>query len=456
MSDFQLTDDQQHIFNELVKFTEEQYQNNMILVTGYAGVGKTALINQFIKWYGENSSGLFQNCAVTAPTHKAVKVLKKFGIESDLSSEKVEYSTLHSILGLKPEITNDGTQIFVKDPKMKSKLAFYDLIIVDEASMIDDTLFSEIINQNVRNSKIIFVGDPEQIPPVSQDHSIPFIPEQQAAYGIPVLKLDKIIRQAEKNPIIQISKSVRENRFERLDTGNLLAEDSDGHGVYFLPKTQEGRQEIQNLLKTYFKSDEFQEDSDYAKVIAWRNKTVDDFNKVIRKFMYGADVAKIVQGEKLIADRPVFDKIGMEIIINTNEDLVVQSLVQDTKTIYNIPFQFYKIRAIGDEGESKDIDVIHESSEIIFQRLLTKLANEAKDLPKGSKRINAWKNYYETREMFAEVKYNYAITAHKSQGSTYSNAFVIATDINANTKPDEKRRILYTACTRPKERLYII
>lgn len=450
-----LTDDQQIVFDKLIEFTE-QYQKNMILVTGFAGTGKTYLTNKFIDWYRDNATGIFQNCVVTAPTHKAVKVLKKFGIKNKNNREDIVYSTLHSVLGLKPEITQDGTQVFVRDIKMKSKFALYDLIIIDEASMIDDNLFEEIMQQNVRNSKIIFVGDPQQIPPVNQDSSIPFIPEEQEKYGIGVLKLDKIIRQAEQNPIIQVSKSIREDNFERLEKGELLTEDQEGHGVYFLHKSAEGKKEIQDLLKQYFNSEEFKADSDHAKVVAWRNKTVDDFNRVIRKFMYGPDVGKIVEGEKLIADKPIFDQIAGEIIINTNEDLVVESMVIDSKTVYNIPFKFYKIRAIGDEGEIKDIDVIHESQEIVFQRLLTKLANTAKELPKGSKRISAWKNFYETKEMFAEVKYNYAITAHKSQGSTYTNAFVIATDINANPKDDEKRRILYTACTRPKERLFII
>jgi ATP-dependent exoDNAse (exonuclease V) alpha subunit len=73
---------------------------------------------------------------------------------------------------LRPEITNDGKQIFVKDPKTPSKFAMYDLIIIDEASMIDDALFAEIMAQNIRNSKIIFVGDPEQIPPVGPTEKV--------------------------------------------------------------------------------------------------------------------------------------------------------------------------------------------------------------------------------------------------------------------------------------------
>lgn len=451
----ELTEDQQRIFDELIEFTE-QYQTNMILVSGVAGTGKTFLTNEFINWYIKNGSGLFQTCAVTAPTHKAVKVLRKFAKEANKKSNNIDYSTLHSILGLKPEINHDGEQVFVKDPRMKSKFAMYDIIIIDEASMIDDMLFAEIMQQNVRNSKIVFVGDPQQIPPVNQDYAIPFIEEKQEEFGIKVLKLTKIIRQAAKNPIIQISQSVRQGEFGKINRGEFLSEDTEGHGVYFLEKSNEGKIRLQGLLKEYFKAEEFEKDSDYAKVIAWRNKIVDDFNRIIRRFLYGKDAPKIVIGEKLIADKPVFDQIAGEIIINTNEDLFVTALVLDTKMIYNVPFKYYKIDVIGDDDEHKRIDVVHESHEIIFRKMLEKLANEAKELPKGQKRINAWKNYYETKEMFAEVKYNYAITAHKSQGSTYTNAFVIATDILQNQKDDESRRILYTSCTRPKERLYII
>lgn len=449
-----LTDDQQRIFDSMVSFTE-QYQKNMILITGYAGTGKSTTLNEFIKWFIRDSNTLFQNVAVTAPTHKAVKVLKKMAMENELDDEKVDYSTLHSILGLRPMINDHGEQIFVRDKMVQSKFPLYDLIIIDEASMVDDKLFDEILKQNTRNSKIIFMGDPEQIPPVNQDYAIPFIKEEQEKYGIEVFSLTKIMRQAESNPIIRISKSIRDSSFERIDQGNFLSEDQNGHGVYFLSKSKEERNKIRQLLKEYFTSEQFQKDSDYVKVLAWRNKTVDDFNRLIRGFIYGENADKITIGEKLIADKPIINDMG-EVIVNTNEDLVVENISIDTKTIYNVPLKFYKTRTTGDDGIIKDIDIIHESSEAIFNRMLVQLADKAKELPKGTKRTNAWKNFYETKEMFAEVKYNYAITSHKSQGSTYNNAFVIATDINANPREDEKRRILYTACTRPKERLFIV
>lgn len=452
--EFTLTEDQQSIFDSMVKFTN-QYQKNMILVQGFAGTGKSYLVNKFIEWFTLESDTLFQNVAVTAPTHKAVKVLKKMSLDNNLPTEKVDYSTLHSILGLRPQINDQGEQIFVKDPMLKSKFALYDLIIVDEASMIDDKLFHEMMIQNVRNSKIIFVGDSEQIPPVNEELAIPFDPEKQKEFGIEVFSLVNIIRQAEGNPIIQVSKSIREGSFERLAEGEMLAEDKEGHGVVFVRKDRNNIENVRSLLKKYFTSQEFSENPDHVKVIAWRNKIVDQFNTTIRKFIYGDNPSKIEIGEKLIADKPIIDSMG-EIIANTNEDLVVQEFFVDTKMIYNIPFKYYKTRTVGDEGITKDIDILHESVEPVFNRLLVQLADKAKNLPKGAKRTNAWKNFYETKEMFAEVKYNYAITAHKCQGSTYNIAIVLNSDFNNNQKEDERRKILYTACTRPKEKLYII
>jgi ATP-dependent exoDNAse (exonuclease V) alpha subunit len=74
-------------------------------------------------------------------------------------------------------------------------------------------------------------------------------------------------------------------------------------------------------------------------------------------------------------------------------------------------------------------------------------------IEKGDKSL--WVKYYKAQQAFADVAYNYAITAHKSQGSTYKNVFVIEDDIDFNTNIVERNKIKYTSYTRPTDKLFI-
>ena len=75
---------------------------------------------------------------------------------------------------------------------------------------------------------------------------------------------------------------------------------------------------------------------------------------------------------------------------------------------------------------------------------------------KGYDAKKAWVKYYEFMRQFADVGYNYAITCHKAQGSTYKNVFIIEDDIDTNQNIFERNRIKYTAYTRPTDKLFVI
>ena len=444
-----LNEEQQVIFEQIKELCTHDKRHRM-LITGYAGTGKTTLTTKFIDWFRDNSNHFYLNIAVTAPTHKAVKVLKSMGVSKN-AVENVEFCTLHSILGLRPVINEDGTQSFKKDPYIKPRLGLFDLVIIDEASMIDDNLFSEIIDQNTKNCKLIFVGDSEQIPPINQTMAIPFKDGERAHYYIEKFSLTKIIRQASENPIIQITQQIRDGKFDSINREEFVKEDTNGHGVYYLNDNVSVRKE----LEKYFKSKEFEEDCDYCKVVAWRNSTINAFNAIIRKFLFGADAKPLIVGEKLIADKPVIE--GKEVIINTNEDLTVLK-IEDAEMLIELEnIKYHNVVVKGDTG-TNTVKIIDKEPKNLkkFNKACENLAALAKTCSDKFAKIKAWKKFYKTKETFAEVKYNYAITAHKAQGSTYTNAFVIASDICVNPNLEDRRRILYTACSRPKEKLFLL
>ncbi len=99
------------------------------------------------------------------------------------------------------------------------------------------------------------------------------------------------------------------------------------------------------------------------------------------------------------------------------------------------------------------IDILHEDSESYFHVLANKLKKIA--IEKRGKE-KSWIKYYDFIRRFADVSYNYCISCHKSQGSTYNTTFVMEDDINLNHDIIERNRIKYTAYTRSKSKLYVL
>jgi hypothetical protein len=394
------------------------------------------------------SDAIFNNIAVTATTNKALRVIKKMLPVDERS--KVTFSTVHSLLGLKHKITNNGKEVFERDKNQPSKFSLYDVVIIDEASMLSDDLFHELEDQNYRGVKILFVGDPNQINPVNHQHAIPMLPDKREQYKIKKFELTEIVRQAKGNPIIETSQKILKNEFKFVVGDKQII---DGKGFAMLNRHQP--EVINELLKYYFCSPKFEQDANYCKVICWRNVTVDNFNLIIRGMKYGMNAPKIVVGEKLIVDKPIKGETKDEILFTTNEDLEVLKLEVKSKKLYDQDFKYYDALVESEENEA-NIHILHESSNAKYMVCLKKLAEDAKGEKDGFKRGQKWGKYFDFQDNFASVKFNYSITGHCGQGSTYTNTFVLYTDIIINRDEDERKRILYTAVTRPKEMLYIL
>lgn len=456
-----LNEGQRNAFEHIVEEISSSRSSYTVL-QGYAGTGKTFVTVRIAKALVLDGMRLL----VTAPTWKALKVLKKNFIDAcgGVMHTNVEFRTIHSAFGLRPVITPDGYQEFERDYSLKDiPVDSYSILFVDEMSMLDDKLF-DYINEEMTNRQlsVLFIGDPAQIPPVNHENSVPCSEKGRELYSMSVYTLDQIVRQAADNPIIQIATQVRENVEKVRSITKKEDKVVNGNGVVFLSS-----EELDGLLQTLFVDDQFDEDPDYAKVIAWTNDTVNKMNKKIRAYRYGREKARkrLVVGEMLIADNPIVDADTGRVLYNTNDEIVVVSLATAVEKVNEgtedeMSLTYYKatVKSVDDENATTHvISVIHEDSMVMYNEILRMLVETAKRLPKGSfKAKEVWKEYYAFKESWAEVKYNYAITAHKSQGSTYKNAIVMEGDINKDPKLLERNRIKYTACTRPSERLFIV
>lgn len=194
--DITLTEDQ---INGLLEVTNFLVSDNCIFgLYGYAGTGKTSIIIKYVYYLLNNN--YISGIAISAPTNIAVDILKsKFkelyeGNMKDIKStmitslddivnyyQKKEYSqnilftTVHKLLGLKSDLDIDGKLIFVKGNNYILKK--YSIIIVDECSMLTsdivDRFLDDLISLSKKfNTKIIFLGDPAQLPPVNLEKGV--------------------------------------------------------------------------------------------------------------------------------------------------------------------------------------------------------------------------------------------------------------------------------------------
>ena len=122
-----------------------QTRDKIFLLEGSAGTGKTSLITDIIN--REN----FQNfkIAMCATTNKALSVMQTMN-QKYILNEKVHFSTIHKLIRMKRVIKNDGSEDFVinideKPDKRYKSIFYYDIIVIDECSMVSDSLLKNII-----------------------------------------------------------------------------------------------------------------------------------------------------------------------------------------------------------------------------------------------------------------------------------------------------------------------
>jgi exodeoxyribonuclease-5 len=294
--------------------------------------------------------------------------------------------------------------------------------------MLNDDLFEKIL-QYREKTKIICMGDPAQIPPVGRPDCIPFRDELADTYRIKTVELRTVMRQKEGNAIIDSSVMIRSDlNSSRSLVPPVSQVNSHGEGVEFLNlNSGEVRREFSKKLEGYFKTPQFSKDSEYAKIIAWRNKTVATMNDLIRSVIYGEESqkTKILVGEKLIANNPIIQ--DGTIVLNTNDEFSVVDYVVKTESPR---FMLSK---------NPDDDPVEIT--LKFEK-------------KGADK--SWLHYYNFLRRYADVSYSYSITAHKSQGSTYNTTFVLEDDIDMNIDVVERNRIKYTAYTRASKKVYVL
>lgn len=471
----ELTSNQAAAYDLLLPFLKGSKNAHLAVLEGYAGTGKTFLVARLLGAL----RGL--KIAVAAPTNKAVRVLRDKLIEAQVSvadegdpdlkpRERPKTPLLgctcrsiHALLGMKLKEMDNGQQEAVAE--RDSSIRDYDVVVIDECSMLDETLFKKTVMERGQ-ARVLFVGDPAQLPPVKAAGISPAFDRVNLK-----VRLSDVVRQAADNPIIRLS-----IRLRQLIEANVKATAMALHEV--LPAIDTGPKAAlcagspQTLVDWYLAQRADDPDSD-TRIIAFTNDRVQMYNRILHHQLYGDTPTQFVSGETVIvhtqceAEWINEDGLPQPMRLITSDELTVVESTQKAHPFYpHIAANRLVLR--GMDGRryrswiATDEAALNRDISACFSEWRTlkmeseRAGNDAERTRIKEQASHASAKGWALRRAFAPLRHAYAITCHKSQGSTFDCALVDFTDLSRMTDPFQFNRALYVAVTRSREFLAMV
>lgn len=441
--------------------TADASKGEYFTLTGKAGTGKTTLIQEVIREIAKDNP--YQRFVVSALAHKAVQVI--YG-KTKKSSKFVSASTVASLLGMK---LDQETGLFKPAGKnAKIKLKRDSILFVDEASMLNEQNIKLLMDAAIRtDSKVIFLGDPGQLPPIrtgdlvkyGTDSLSPVFKTQKDEYSA---GLTERVRQGEGSPILDYADtfwnySTTEGQTDRRVNDEDMSRVENAQGsIEFINEQQA------NKIVPLFKQAVETNNPSLVKIVAYHNKTVKQWNQIIRRKVYGDEYSpNPLPGDILMMTDTYNDPTSDDArpLLFNSEDISVIS-TGPIRTVNSVQLMDTTIK--DPRGKIITVPLIIPTKENMDtfnnnKRLLWNEAQKYKNTDRGKyKRVLDM--YWSYGTEWAHVEYGYAITSHKSQGSTYDVSIVDSADINSNGFMSDisKARSIYTAITRARNSAVIL
>jgi len=447
------TNKQDRAFRLISQFVLSKNNNEVFLLKGYAGTGKTTIIGTLVK----NVEKVRKSVVLVAPTGRAAKVISNY-------SQK-EAFTIHKKIYYPKAQKGGGVSFTLQKNKHRNTI-----FIVDEASMIPDinqesklfengSLLDDLMQfiYSGHNCKLLLIGDTAQLPPIKLDVS-PALDkntiENHYNKVVITIELDDVVRQ-QKDSGILFNATIIRNKLEEGFFENLKLQES---GFPEVIRPFDGQELMDAINDSY--SNAGNEDTVF---IVRSNKRANLYNQNIRSRILFQE-QELAAGDYLMVVKNNYFWVDnqSEAGFIANGDIIEVLEIFSIKELYGFRFAQVNIRMV-DYPKMKPFETV---------LLLDTLSSETPSLPyedsnklykevmkdyehltsKYKKFLSVKKNVYFNA---LQVKFSYAITCHKSQGGQWDTVFVEQPYL-PNGIDKDYLRWLYTAITRAKEKLYLI
>lgn len=435
------------------------------VIEGKAGTGKTTIAKEILKEFED------EQIYVAAVSHKAKGVIKNsFG--EDTRGKK--FFSIAGLLGMKGINDNDTQttkfQVGSKAPLSDNPPA---LLVIDEASMITEDVLKKIIDINSSLSRpfqMLFLGDIGQIQPIRDEQSEFYRTHKDLLNKKSDIfnskhksKLITRVRQGEANPILPYADYFWENSQKKnpelnptqhivrnnqiTDKGSLLFSNSEAEVLNSVIKA------VKNAVEKGL--------TNHVKIVTYHVNEKTELNQKIHEALFGKD-SDYSKGDFIILNQPYDVSLYVSMENSTEMQITgIKDIEEDENGIHILSIETngsaYGVHD-GTERKNCTIQVVSRNDIAKYNQKLQEMANEAKRQMNGAYKGQLWRQFWEYKGRYADVDFGYAITAHKSQGSTYDIVVVDEKDIMGTTATSnqEKSELIYTALTRPRKTAIVI
>lgn len=426
--------------------------DRIMLIKGYAGTGKTTMINVLT----QSLQSLKIRSVLMAPTGRAAKVMAVYTGMAAFTIHKKIYRQKSSA---------DGMGKFVLNTNLYKNTYF----IVDEASMISDEsnensvfgsgrLLDDLLEfvYSGENCRLILVGDTAQLPPVGLNISPALKLQALEKYGFDVVEfeLKEVVRQAENSGVLFNATQIR----------NLIMTEKSA-GFFFLELNRfpdveriSGAELIETISACYNKYGIFE-----TTIVTRSNKRANLYNKGIRgSVLYREN--EIERGDLLMVVKNNYfwmdEDVELDFIANGDIAEIIQ--ISGYEELYGFRFANVTLRFVDYNDVELNCKIFLETLTIetaSFSQEQNRQLFEAvsEDYADVKNKRNRWKMVKENPYFNAlQVKFAYALTCHKAQGGQWKAVFIDHGYLTEEMLDTEYYRWLYTAFTRPTEKLFLV
>lgn len=444
---------QQMCLELLSQFILDKSENQIFILKGYAGTGKTSIIGTLVK----NLWQIKKSAILLAPTGRAAKIISSYSSSEAFTIHKKIYTV---------RTNKNGKTSFVLAANKNKKTLF----IVDEASMISDAspnskffgtgaLLDDLIQYvySGHQCKLLFIGDSAQLPPVGIDVS-PALNcsklEFQYQKNTIDIELDQVMRQSENSGILFNATIIRDT------ISNLSGFEFKFYldGYTDIIRLIDGYEIMDSLNDSYHSSG-----TEETALIVRSNKRANLYNLQIRsKILSNESELSVGDFLMIVKNNYYWLKPSSLAGFIANGDIIEILEIYEIKSLYGFRFAEVKVRMVDypkmspfetvlmlDTISLETPSLSYEKSNELYQEVLKDYENETSSYKRF---LGVKKNKYLNA---LQVKFSYAITCHKSQGGQWDTVFVEQPYLPNGVDLDYLRW-LYTAITRAKKRLYLI